>query len=234
MTNKALMASICALALFSSPVFANDWAGAYIGVTGGYAMGESNFTGTGFLVPSEEYPNREGTIDVEGSLFGAQVGFNFDLGNGMMGGIVADYSHASLDGSVCADDDDCAGVDPGHTYAEASADWLSTVRGKLGIASEESFVYLTGGLAMSNVTSTVTNLSGADSFDLSEEADMTGWTAGAGMNFKVAENVDMGIEYLYVDLGQAEYDYEWPIPVTGGAEGDLTMHVVRASINYHF
>ena len=112
--------------------------------------------------------------------------------------------------------------------------WLSTVRGKLGIASEESFVYLTGGLAMSNVTSTVTNLSGADSFDLSEEADMTGWTVGAGMNFKVAENVDMGIEYLYVDLGEGEYDYEWPIEVTGGAEGDLTMHVVRASINYHF
>ena len=51
MTNKALMASICALALFSSPVLANDWAGAYIGVTGGYAMGESDFTGTGALEP---------------------------------------------------------------------------------------------------------------------------------------------------------------------------------------
>ncbi len=234
MTKQALMAGICALALYSSPVLANDWTGGYLGLTGGYAMGESNFTGTGALEPGIENPNSEGTIDLKGSSFGAQVGFNFALGNGMIGGVVADYASVSIDGSTCADDDDCVGDDPGHTYAEASADWLSTVRGKLGFASEESLVYLTAGLAMSNVTSGVTNLSGADSFDLSQSADMTGWTVGAGVNFNVVDNVDMGIEYLYVDLGDAEYDYEWPIDVTGGAEGDLTMHVVRASINYNF
>lgn len=197
-------------------------------------MGDSSFTGTGALEPGIENPNSEGNIDLEGGLFGAQVGYNFDLGNGMMGGLVADYSSAKLDGSTCADDDDCIGDDPGHTYAEASTDWLSTVRGKLGFASEGMFVYLTGGIAMSRATSTVTNLSGADSFDLTESADMTGWTAGAGLNFKVAENVDMGIEYLYVDLGEADFDYEWPIDVTGGAEGDLKMQVVRASMNYNF
>ena len=234
MTNRTVMAGVCALALFASPVLANDWTGAYVGVTGGYAMGDSNFTGTGALAPGVENPNSEGSIDIEGSSFGAQVGFNFALGNGMIAGAVADYASVKIDGSTCADDDNCLGDDPGHTYPEASADWLSSVRGKLGFASEETFVYLTAGLAMSMVTSAVTNIGGADSFDLSESADMTGWTAGAGVNFNVVDNVDMGIEYLYVDLGEAEYDYVWPIDTIGGAEGDLTMHVVRASINYNF
>jgi outer membrane immunogenic protein len=232
MTKNTLLAGAALLAMLSTPALANDWAGAYVGITGGYATGDSDFTGTGVLEPGIENPNSEGTINIDGTVIGGQIGFNFDLGNGLIGGVVGDYSNANIDGSVCADDDNCEGVDEGHTYALASADWLSTIRGKLGFASEESLVYVTAGIAMADVTSTVTNLDGV--FDLSETEGLSGWTVGAGMNFKVAQNIDLGAEYLYVDLGNAEYNYEWPIDVTGGAEGNMTMHVIRASLNYNF
>lgn len=67
MNKKTLLAGIAAVALFSSAAMAEGWNGAYIGLTGGYATGESNFTGTGALAPSEENPNSEGTIDAEGA-----------------------------------------------------------------------------------------------------------------------------------------------------------------------
>lgn len=63
-----------------------------------------------------------------------------------------------------------------------------------------------------------------------------GWTVGGGAEFKVTETVSVGAEYLYVDLGSEDYEFSSPnqygADVAG--EGDITMSVIRASLNYRF
>jgi outer membrane immunogenic protein len=157
------------------------------------------------------------------------------------------------------------------TSYDAQIDWFGTVRARLGyLIADQVLLYGTGGLAYGRVgLSGATNVSGsvvagggigsppvtpgANAF--SESKTNTGWTAGAGIEGRVAYWLPPGwtwkVEYLYVDLGSV--DTVAPFPggpalsgvIIGGVElsafnGTITTHthftdnIVRVGLNYHF
>lgn len=226
-----LASSVAATAAdFYEPAPVPQWSGFYVGVTGGYGWGDLDFTPDGDYAGA---PNP--TINPDGGLIGGQIGMDFDLGNGMILGAVGDMSWANMNDSVCVDTGGpCVGA-AGESEGISDVDWFATVRGKFGFGMESAQVYATGGLALAGAKATVTNIDGVT--DFSDTNTLVGWTVGAGVLYKFTPSVSVGAEYLYADFGRQGYDFSGDLvagTISGGANADLDMQVVRGSLNFHF
>ena len=59
----------------------------------------------------------------------------------------------------------------------------------------------------------------------------TGWTAGAGVEWGLTQNLTARVEYLYLDLGSATSVF----PLSNRQESSsVTMNVARFGVNYKF
>jgi outer membrane immunogenic protein len=182
-----------------------SWTGFYIGANGGYGFGRSKWSG----LPS--------SFDVKGGLFGGQLGYNWQFGQ-FVYGLEGDVDWTDLRGtaSLVA----CNGA-----FCRTRNDFLSTVRGRVGIAVDRWLPYATGGLAVGNIRATVPGFAGIDKTN-------AGWTVGGGVEYALAPNWSVKAEYLYVDLGKENCSLACGLPM--GNNVSLTSNVVRAGVNYRF
>jgi outer membrane immunogenic protein len=197
------------------PVF--SWTGIYVGINGGYAFGDSNWSTPG-LTPT-------GNFSTDGFLVGGTVGGNCQWGQFVLG-IEGDGAWTNLNGTTFV----TAGSGCG-AGCETQSDWLATVRGRAGYAFDRVLVYGTGGAAFGNVQASYASLPFSSS-------TQTGWTAGAGVEFAFTPNLTGKVEYLYVDLGnQSCAAANCGFSGGGGTlptSVSLTENIVRAGINYKF
>jgi outer membrane immunogenic protein len=183
---------------------AYSWTGLYIGINGGGGFGRSTWDNTG-------------GFDISGGLVGGTIGYNYQFGQ-VVAGVEADLDWADINGSTTLN---CAA---GCTTGDS---WLSTVRGRLGIAAGRFMPYITGGVAFGNIEASGPGLVGASSTN-------TGWTLGGGIEMSLAGGWTAKAEYLYVDLGSFNCGTG-----CGAAPGVVdnvayTTNIVRAGINYRF
>ncbi|MCA3559790.1 MAG: porin family protein [Aestuariivirga sp.] len=132
------------------------------------------------------------------------------------------------------------------------ADWFATLRGRVGFAADNFLFYGTGGLAYGKMEGSVkidaTELADDDPetdryYTGSTDATNLGWTVGGGMEYGI-DNWSLGIEYLYVDLGSANWrrnlgatqndDEDQLVGITGKGDVDYQFSVVRASAKLRF
>jgi len=137
--------------------------------------------------------------DVSGWLAGVNLGANFTVADGIVLGVVGDIAWTNAENQ---------------DNAPFSVDWTGSLRGRLGFDGGAFLPYLTAGLAVA----------GGDINGTSETH--VGWTAGAGVEFAVAENISVDLLYRYSDYGNVEY---FP-----GAEYGLTAHAVTVGLNFKF
>jgi outer membrane immunogenic protein len=98
--------------------------------------------------------------------------------------------------------------------------WFGTLRGRAGYAFDRFLVYGTAGFALGELQ--------AETVGFVTESHITvGWTAGAGIEARLVDNLSAKVEYLFVDLSASNF------ALTGTSNG-LTENVFRAGINYHF
>jgi outer membrane immunogenic protein len=222
--------AIAAAVLLSSPAaFAadpvtdiapvNDWSGFYVGVHGGYAWGDADVNDgylTWFGVPFAGPLANVTDFDLDGGLGGVQAGFQTQSGN-FVWGVEADASLTDISG------------DDGFVTTEIN--WLATLRGRIGYAFDNFLIYATAGGAAGETESGLTF-----GVDPTDEEIHFGWTAGAGAEVLVTENISLKAEYLYVDLGDETYTADLFIPGFLGVQGDvdLTTHIGRVGLNYRF
>jgi outer membrane autotransporter protein len=193
--------SVPVTAAVVAPAVATDWTGLYIGLHGGFASGNSDHVGAGVTI---------GDFPMSGGFLGAQAGFNFNLSDAFVLGVEGDISWANINGT-----------DPTFPAITDNINWMGSVRGRLGYDIDGVLPYLTAGVAFAN--STRTNVAST-----SETRLHTGWTAGVGVEFKLANNISANVEYRYSDFGQQTYTI-FPGPVVS-----LTNHAIRAGLNFHF
>ena len=122
-------------------------------------------------------------INTSGFVGGAFAGYNFQNGMFVYGG-EADLNWANLSG-------DNAGVD-----SKSSLD--ASLRARMGVAvTDDVLVYGTAGGAAQSLK--ITDVAGSD------RNTLVGWTAGAGVDVKMTENVFGRIEYRYTDFGSRTF-----------------------------
>lgn len=125
-------------------------------------------------------------VDVNSSGFigGAFAGYNFQNGMFVYGG-EADLNWSGLSG-------DNAGV-------EVDGGLDSSLRARLGVAvTDDVLVYGTGGAAFGSLK--VSDAAGSD------RQTAVGWTAGAGVDVKMTENIFGRVEYRYTDFGSRTFN----------------------------
>ncbi|MBX9592655.1 MAG: porin family protein [Hyphomonadaceae bacterium] len=188
-----------------SPYGGANWAGFYVGVQGGYGWGD-----TQHFAPASGV--RTGTQDINGGLFGATWGTNWQRGHWVYG-FESDVSFSSLDGTFTA-------APCGASGCTTDLRNLSTSRVRLGYAMDNRLLYVTGGLAYGNVR--------AGDSTVRDDETRFGWALGAGIEWAFAPKWSLKAEYLRVDLGDSSL-YTNIVPV----HVDLTADIVRVGVNYN-
>ena len=202
-----------------------SWAGFYVGGQVGYGRDSvtwRNLGASGFFSPLGSVTHDRGT----GVIGGGQAGYNFQTNRLVLG----------LEGSMSAADFDRRFPSPYFPATDvwsSKITWLGTITGRVGIGFDQVLPYVKGGLAFGNVETSILNTAlgtGATSSSVHY-----GWTAGGGVEFKVAPKFSLGLEYMYTDLGRRN-DINGPTTV-GGAESygvGVRSQSIMGRFNYLF
>ena len=223
-----------------APAF--TWTGFYVGLNGGYGGSKFEYPYNGEICSRDDCVPYGGkpSITSGGGLFGGQIGYNWQFGNGFVLGAEADYQWSNIEGKVNingAISDLSAELAAGSEITS-----FGTVRARLGYGWDRTLLYVTGGWAYGRVKSggAISLCGDADCFDgsLSKRSSGSGWTLGAGLEYAITNNLSFKTEYLYVDLGKkslysATYDLG-RIDATAALDVDTRFHVVRAGLNWRF
>lgn len=118
-------------------------------------------------------------------------------------------------------------------------DYLASLRGRLGYVSGDLLLYATAGVAvgaLSDNTATFTTPLASYSFERGDDR-LVGAVVGAGVEYKLAANLSVGVEGLYYFFGDDSNSYS----ITEGdtayritEELDNDVWTVRARVSYHF
>jgi outer membrane immunogenic protein len=179
-----------------------NWDGVYVGAFVGGAWGLVTDDDASLGLTDDE-------LELSGWLLGVNAGANFTLGNGIVAGIVGDIAWSDISGEEVG-------------ILAYDVDWVGSVRGRLGFDGGAFLPYVTAGLAFASA-----NATGADAIEDSQTH--VGWTAGAGVEFAVADNLSLDLLYRYSDYGTADYTLNGVTEELG-----LTSHQVTAGINWKF
>ena len=214
------------------------WTGFYVGIHAGYAWGDwaGDLTfdpGTGPLFVFDP-PHR--TINANGGVLGGQIGFNYQV-NYFVFGLEADASWTNLKGS-----NSFTTFDGATNWAiENRLEWFATVRGRAGIATNNLLFYGTAGVAFGQTKGdlVVTALPAFVTAGGSATENHIGWAAGGGVEWQYTRALSVKFEYLFVDLGSADYRFVGTTFVgtphtTDSFPADLAFHTVRVGVNYRF
>ncbi len=198
---------------FVAPAAVPTWTGFYVGATAGWAWGQTNFFDF----------EKTNPFNIKGFSGGGEVGYNYQFGSNFVAGLEADFQSGPSGrfgpGNL--------GAQNGSSWTCASGpcvtdvDWFGTARGRLGYAVGNALIYGTGGLAYGQVNSHIENSS---TFTVSNTN--TGWTAGAGVEYRFTPAISVKAEYLYVNLGWT------PEPLSMKSYTDFG--VARIGLNYNF
>lgn len=241
-----------------APVY--SWSGFYIGgnIGGAWMRDNGNNTvpfATFFLPPNAAAINASGGFSGSGSSFigGGQAGYNWQAG-AVVFGIEADIDWLRTRSNSTVIVPYVTAPANGTRFDNSvGANWLATIRGRLGVASlanGAALIYVTGGaaiagLTMSNATTELVPIPfgncaafhcGASSGDTTK----TGYTVGGGLEWALSQNWSLKGEYLYADLGHvsatsSHFGVNAPAvaqPIYHDAH--VTLQVARIGLNYKF
>jgi outer membrane immunogenic protein len=222
-----------------------DWTGMHIGINGGYASGG----------PDADYSYNNVAPDVvallpgfaglngTGAVFGGSVGYDIDMSEVVVG-IEGDVSWANFgDKSSILVPANSVGTPPVATPPITFAtnyqmDWLSTVRGRIGIPLEGMLIYGTGGLAFGGVSMNTRVTVGnppLGSLVGSTNETKVGWTLGGGAEYALTNHVTVKAEVLYFDLGSISLKAGIPsFNSSLNVDQQVTGAIARAGIGYIF
>ena len=261
LSTSVFAADLAARPYTKAPVLVDpgyNWTGFYVGLNGGYSWGKAKETATigpPFPATAVATVNQ----NVNGGVFGGQIGYNWQVNPKWVLGLEADGQWTGERGRSNDFFGSIRQTLPGGdfnvvTSASASNEtklpWFATFRGRAGFLADPSLLlYATGGLAVGEVKFTTQPTVTAQLFGpgstgttpvglpvtvvgpaLSDSQTRVGWTVGAGLEKKFNPNWSAKLEYLYVDLGTKTY--------FGGTGNDIDVsfrdHIVRGGINYQF
>jgi opacity protein-like surface antigen len=204
---------------------AHNWTGLYIGGFLGVDWGYTNWQSPDF--PNSVKPRFAGVIG------GGGLGYNYQTGPLVLG-VEGDFGWTNaIGGRAC----------PNNFFFSCNVDinWLSTVTGRVGVASlDRLLLYIKGGLALGEVAATGRCNTGSETTIFgpvegcpaqSTTKTSAGWTIGAGSEFALTDVWSAKAEINYFDLGKAAYGFE---PLNNPVEIGRSGFISRIGVNYRF
>jgi outer membrane immunogenic protein len=209
----------------AAPVY--SWTGCYVGAQVGWGWGRNNHTQTGSF--SSALPqSRSGRVDTSGGLFGGQVGCNYQFSSNWVAGIQVDGAGTDFNGKA---------NDPLDIFDSISlkTDWLASVTGRVGytIYNNQGMLYVKGGGAWVHNTWDLTIADRSYGPAIVTETK-TGWTVGAGMEWKFTQDWSGFAEYNYYSFGGSNLIGTAPGDTHTFTSNSQTISTVKIGVNYNF
>jgi len=237
--NKFVIVAVTAAALSGAPALAADmavkaplspapysWTGFYVGGSLGaaVAMGAVND-----LSGSLYDPGSIGHDVSLGAIIGANIGYNFQSGN-LVYGVEADISY-----NTARSDVGIYNVTP-DDHLRSTSNGLGTVRARVGYSFDKALLFVTGGLALSNINVSATGNFGPTDFGTAGVSGwQTGWIVGAGLEYAITRNWTVRVEGDYVDFGSRT---AWTTSSATLTPMGFQFHdqelIARTGVNYKF
>jgi outer membrane immunogenic protein len=177
------------------------WTGGYIGGHIGIARLNSSCTqpveSYGFYGSCMNYDNGGASQVNTDTAFtaGVQAGYDWQSGT-FVYGVVADWSYTGLDRSQVT-------YFSSPSTFRAAVDWLASFRGRMGLAVDQTLVYITAGVAAGRVIGeNLVPTDGGNGNYGNLKKTKVGWVAGLGVEHKFSRNWSFMGEFLYYDLGR--------------------------------
>jgi opacity protein-like surface antigen len=232
------------------PPAVHDWSGFYIGMNAGVAWGQFDPMTSTVKASSITLAGPVSLINAAGRQTGgpsgfsggAQAGYNWQAGS-WIAGVESDVSYLHLNF-------------PSRTYvpftpfntntgvinAYDNANWVATLRPRLGFAAGDWLYYVTGGLAVTQFDDdfALTTVLAGGSYRFAQSAALTGlhvgYAAGGGVEYAIDNNWSARAEYQHVGFGRFTAKQisssDTTQPVTQSAE--LNADIVRLGLDYRF
>jgi outer membrane immunogenic protein len=209
------------------PAYAEvNWSGFYIGANVGGAWGTQAITDTyGFMngIPGKSWDNK-----VSGVTGGGQIGYNYQMGHFVFGPeIDLGYTDAAHSNTIVATN----GVKLGQQ--SVSAGFTADVTGRLGYAVDRALIYAKGGYAYYGGTDTYDDTVAKSTASVT---GLSGWTVGAGVEYKINPALSLKGEYQHFDFGSnslaSSYNYAGCPGGNCSVKDALTIDTVKVGVNY--
>jgi outer membrane immunogenic protein len=207
----ALAADLAARPYTKAPAYAPapiyNWTGFYIGGHIGGAFAGDNSIGTGVTA------SNDGKF-----LGGVQAGYDWQFAQSWVLGIEGQYSWLSGTNQSVAFADGL-----GNTFVFSDNQrGLASVTGRLGYTWGPTLLYVKGGYAYADYTSSLT----VNGVGVAIDSHQDGYTVGGGLEYMFAQNWSGKIEYQYYNFGNVD--------LGAGFSAKNDEHVVKAGLNYRF
>ena len=184
-----------------------DWSGPYVGGNIGGAVLDNNVDINIVNIPGN--PTEQGDAGITG---GVQIGWNAQHDQFVFG-IEGDFNFLNVE-------DDTLFQTKTPNVLETEFDWFASIRGRAGVAVDQTLLYVTLGLAIAEAEISTAGFSNSKT--------LLGLAAGGGVEHWFTDNLSGKIEYLYADMERLGLGSGIPI------FSNPHLHIVRAGINYHF
>jgi len=216
-------------------VFVDPWAGFYFGFHVGHGWSKKTYI--------DNFPTYDGEVDADvganGWLGGAQVGYNFQFQN-LLVGVEGDFSWSGMQNQ------DFACYPFGDQLCTAKPQLFADIAGRLGYIQGPWLIYAKGGVAFvqdryenyATCAGTQPTSRGGVSADCGvkffADTARAGWLVGGGVEMLIDRNWSAKLEYNYMDFGGVSVTFK------DGDDGFFTeeihqkVHIVKVGLNYHF
>jgi outer membrane immunogenic protein len=208
------------------PLF--SWTGFYIGGNFGGAWNHQNVTDSLFGLNFSNASNN-GVF-----MGGGQAGFNYQFSNIVLG-VEWDIDWAGNNDNTNSGIS-VSGIGP--IQVSSNNGWITTLAGRFGVAYDNWFFYGKAGggwVGNNNVTITSTT-TGASVTIFNNNKTNSGWLVGAGIEWALASNWSVKIEYDYLGLSSRTF----VVPAGGFFGGDTfttsnpNVQMAKVGFNYLF
>jgi len=186
-----------------------NWSGFYLGLNAGGALGT--------VAQTASAGGGSASVKEPGFIGGAQFGANYQTGP-VVWGFEADYDASTQDQSLPS----------GVISGTVAMPWLATLRGHVGWAFDRALVYGTAGGAAGELRSMTAIPAGTTSTSVTYGT----WTAGAGIEYGITDNLSARAEYLYLDKNNIATGVIGPPATTIASHPQNNL--MRAGLNYRF
>lgn len=169
--------------------------------------------------------------------YGVDVLDGFNLDNAFVGGVQIGYNRQTPSNWVYGIEADLSFIDDGLDGDKIDlTDFLASIRGRLGIASGNSLLYLTAGVAFLGYADEFTKVFSDEYTKIDDTA--VGFVVGGGIEHKLRNNFSVGLEGLYYNFSSDVKDTAKEHCYEGcsfqNADLDRDFWVIRARASYHF
>lgn len=198
---------------YQAPAY--NWAGLY----GGVFLGGANEIWTVDFYRNNNHGHA--SIGSTGLAFGAFLGYNMMLSQGLVVGLEADLGRANGSQANEIFDNDTS---------YASIGTFGSLRGRAGFAFDRFLIYGTAGFAFANVTNDIQKGRNAGEEIVYDQKWQNGYVLGGGVEYALTNNILARAEYLYSNYGMVSvYNRDGNL-----AELTNDMHLVRVGVAYKF